>query len=578
MGRSAPVSGLREEAGQLAFLTRHFFGRLFRNEVVDFADQMKERLIAVLAVLAIIVFWSSELLLFKYHFVPDANVSWQEKTYVLTLVMILFGIVTLLEWDVLFPDRQDFLNLTPLPVRMRTLFLGKLLSSVLFIGLFSVAMNLGSAVLFSIYLAPWRAEGDLLFGARYAAAYLIVAFAACAFVFFSCVFLQFLIMAVLPRRLYRRLSLYLRGLLLAAFTFLLMAFFFQPAVLDDSFRSLPGLKESGGALFFRFPPLWFVGLYERLLGSPDPAFAPLARSAGLALIVALAGFVAASGMTYRRHVRKTLETERGRSRLAGLREAWESLFAGAALRAPEERAVYPFFSRTLRSSPKQRAHVAYYLAMAGAVIMLFLIVNRHGFRDLSPGNTSLLAQPLVIIVLVLAGLRSVVSIPASPKANWIFETTDTGRTGLYIRGLKKAIFVRWLVPLAGLVLASHLLIWPAARALLHATFVLVVSGLLLEGFFRHFRKVPFACSFVPGKFKFHVWGIPLAIAFLLFLALVSRLERALLVSAPGFAVFLAAAAGLWLAVRLSDRKYYARTRLLFEDEPEPALVTFPDRP
>ena len=577
MARPAPAAGFREEAGQFAFLTRHFFGRLFRNEIVDFEDQMKERLIAVLAVLAIIIFWSAETLLFKYYFVPDTNVSWQEKTYILTLVMIIFGIVTLLEWDVLFPDRQDFLNLTPLPVRMRTIFVGKLASFVLFIGLFSVAMNSGAAVLFSMYLAPWRGEGDLVFGARYAASHLVAAFAACAFVFFACVFLQFLLMAVLPGRLYRRLSFLVRGVLLCGFIFLLLAFFFEPALLDGSFRSLPGLKESGEAFFYRFPPFWFVGLYEKLLGSPDPAFGPLANSAVLALVMALAGFIAASGLTYRRHIGKTLETERGRSGLGGLREAWEGLFGRAALRGPEERAVYGFFSRTLRSSQKQRISMVTYLAVAGAVIMLYLMIGRQGFRDLSPGNTALLAQPLVLALILLAGLRSVVNTPAWPKANWVFEVTETGRTRHYVTGLKKGILFRWLVPLAGLVFASHLLIWPAGTALRHAVFVLVVSGLAMEAFFRHFRKVPFACSFVPGKFKFHVWVMPLAVLFLAFLALVSRLEKALLPSPSAFALFLAAAAGLWLAVHLGNRRFYSRTLLLFEDEPEPAMVTFPER-
>jgi uncharacterized protein YhhL (DUF1145 family) len=108
---------------------------------VDFEDQMKERLIAVLSVLAIIVGWSSEMLLFKYQFLPDAGRSWQEKSYLFTLMMILFGIVTLLEWDILFPDRRDFLNLMPLPIRLRTIFSAKLASFVLFVGLFSVAMN-----------------------------------------------------------------------------------------------------------------------------------------------------------------------------------------------------------------------------------------------------------------------------------------------------------------------------------------------------------------------------------------------------------------------------------------------------
>ena len=42
------MGGLRTELGQLNILSRHFFGRMFRNETVDFEDQMKERLIVAL--------------------------------------------------------------------------------------------------------------------------------------------------------------------------------------------------------------------------------------------------------------------------------------------------------------------------------------------------------------------------------------------------------------------------------------------------------------------------------------------------------------------------------------------------
>ena len=80
------MGGLRTELGQLNILSRHFFGRMFRNETVDFEDQMKERLIVALTLLAVFFAWSSELLLFKYHFVPDANRSWQEKNYIFTLI------------------------------------------------------------------------------------------------------------------------------------------------------------------------------------------------------------------------------------------------------------------------------------------------------------------------------------------------------------------------------------------------------------------------------------------------------------------------------------------------------------
>ena len=123
------MDGLRTELGQFSLLTRHFFGRMFRNETVDFEDQMKEKLIVSLALLAVFFFWASELMLFKYHFVPDIGRSWQEKNYIYTLMMLVFGIVTLLESDVLFPDRRDFVNLTPLPVRLHAM-LGRFFKAV----------------------------------------------------------------------------------------------------------------------------------------------------------------------------------------------------------------------------------------------------------------------------------------------------------------------------------------------------------------------------------------------------------------------------------------------------------------
>ena len=99
-------------------------------------------------------------------------------------MMLVFAVVTLLEWDVLFPDRQDFLNLTPLPVRLRTVFAAKLVSFVLFVGLFSVAMMSVSSVLFSMYLTEWRAN-SLVLAVRYVVSHLLAGFAANFTVFFA---------------------------------------------------------------------------------------------------------------------------------------------------------------------------------------------------------------------------------------------------------------------------------------------------------------------------------------------------------------------------------------------------------
>ncbi|MBS1226569.1 MAG: hypothetical protein H6R32_503, partial [Candidatus Aminicenantes bacterium] len=379
------MDGLRTELGQFSLLTRHFLSRMFRNETVDFEDQMKEKLIVSLAILAVFFFWASELMLFKYHFVPDIGRSWQEKNYIFTLMMLVFGVVTLLEWDVLFPDRRDFINLTPLPVRLRTVFSAKLASFILFVALFSTAMMSLSSVLFSIYLTQWRAESVALF-VRYIVAHLAAGFAACLAVFFAVVLLQVLLAAFLPAGLYKRAALVVRFAFIAGLLFLLFSFFAAPSIVGRAFQDLDVLKESRHPFVFRFPPLWFVGLYEVLLGTRDSVFEAQARTAGLAVALAAAAFLGSSALSYRRHVVKTLEVRKGRPAFSRIRDSCRRLLDAALFRAPEERAVHGFFSDTLRSSPRHRMSLVYYLAVGTALVSILLAANRRSLRILTPEN------------------------------------------------------------------------------------------------------------------------------------------------------------------------------------------------
>ncbi len=569
------MGGLRTELGQLNILSRHFFGRMFRNETVDFADQMKERLIVALTLLAVIFAWSSWLLLFKYHFVPDVNRSWQEKNYVFTLMMLVFAVVTLLEWDILFPDRQDFLNLTPLPVRLRTIFAAKLVSFVLFVGMFSVAMMSVSSVLFSMYLTDWRAK-SLVLAVRYVLSHILAGFAANFAVFFSFVFLQFFLMAALPLELYRRVSLFVRFALIAVLVFLLLGFMAQPSLLGRSFHSLEPLKESGDPFLLQFPPLWFVGLYEVLLGTQDPLFDAQARTAGLVLLLALVAFAASSALSYHRHIRKTLEVRKARPAFFRIRESWRRFLYLTVLRAPEERAVYGFFVNTLKSSAKHRMSLAYYLAVGAALLMLFIVAYREAFRMLTPTNGLLLVQPLLLAFIIIAGIRVLASQPVAPEANWIFRATETPRTEKYMLGLTKAVVLKLILPLFGGVFALHAWFWDVRTALLHAAFGLVVSVLAVEAAFFHYRKVPFACTYVPGKFKLQFTVVPSLIGLLLALTALASIEKTILRDPGRGGVFLAVAAAALFTIRVGNRRFYQMTPLLFEEEPAAAMVTFPE--
>jgi hypothetical protein len=105
-----------------------------------------------------------------------------------------------------------------------------------------------------------------------------------------------------------------------------------------------------------------------------------------------------------------------------------------------------------------------------------------------------------------------------------------------------------------------------------------MAGLGLEAMFYHFRKVPFACTYLPGKIKFHTWGVPFAIACLFFFSITAVIERALLRAPAKFGIFYAATAVIWLTLRAGNRRFYRRASLIFEEQPAPALVTFPEAP
>ncbi len=568
---------LRLEARQFVILTGHFFGRLFRNETVDFEDQMKERLIVVLVILAIIIGWSSNTLLSKYQFVPDVNLSWQEKSYIFTLMMIIFGIVTVLEWDVLFPDKQDFVNLTTLPLRTRTIFSAKLSSFILFIGLFSVAMTSFSSVLFSIYLTEWRANSLVLAG-RYVLSHVLSGFVANFVVFFSCVFLQFVLMALLPLQLYKKASLLIRFVLIGTFVFLLLSFLVHPGIIGSAFHALEQLKASGALFIYRFPPLWFVGLYEVLLGTEDPVFHAQASTAGMAVVLALAAFAAASLLSYRRHLRKILDAHKRKPRLFGVKDAWSRAVFLVFRMTSEEKAVAGFFSNTLLSSAKHRMTFAYYLAIGAAVSMLFSLAidMRGGFRMLSPSNGPLLALPLLVVFVLLGGIRSLANVPIASEANWIFRITETPRRDRYISGLRKAVFLKILLPFFLAVFILHFFIWTGRDAFLHAAYGMTLSLLGLELAFFRFRKIAFACTFLPGKGKLHIWGFPYAILMISLLTLAVNLEKAILRVPVRFFAFLGVSAILLVVLESWSRRNAKKRPLIYEEEPEATLVTFPE--
>ena len=130
----------------LRLLVRHFFGRFFDNESVSQNGDMRTNVVQAFGLVAtpgiMVPFY---MLPQRARFDHPFAYNWVllgDYYFFVMFSMVVMGFVMVFEWDALFPDRKDYLILTPLPLGGGSIFAGKTLALVLFLGLFAVDANL----------------------------------------------------------------------------------------------------------------------------------------------------------------------------------------------------------------------------------------------------------------------------------------------------------------------------------------------------------------------------------------------------------------------------------------------------
>jgi hypothetical protein len=553
-------------------LSRHFYFRLFMNDVVFFEEQMKEKVIAFLAIIAIFSVHVANSILYRYIYYADAGTSWVEKSYFMTYLMVLMGFITVLQWDILFVDRRDFSNLIVLPVKIRVVFASKFASLCTFIGLFAVGANALSVLIFSLILPSWQSK-SLIYAIRYAFVHLLCSFSACFFIFFTTILLIGALQNVLGYKWFHHASVFIRSVLLVAFVFLMILFFSETITVSNSMASFLDLRESNPSFFLFFPPMWFTGLYETLVGRVDPFFSGLARIAVLALVIPTLAFFLSAALSYKRYLRRMDEVQKRKFSFYGMSHFLSNVVSKTVLRNPVQRAVCVFFGKTLRKSMFHKMRLASFLAVAAGLILVLMVSNASQIKDFSTSNKSLLSIPLILSFFLVVGISRIVNIPASFEANWVFRLTEMEDRKHYIIGLKKGVLFFAIGPLHVLLFVFYTMIWNWREAFLHCLFGLFVSLLLMEVLFFRFRKIPFACSYLPGKERMHVlWTLYIA-GFVLYVMLFSALELSFFNNPSRFYLFYAVGLVFIIVSNMFQNLRFSRSlSLKFEEKPEPALL------
>ena len=180
-----------------------------------------------------------------------------DEYFFIVLSMAVSCAAALWRWNSIFLDRRDYANLVPLPISLTRIFFANLFAIFALTALLTIVVNAASFVLFPI--AVLGSQGSFSKLLRFAFGHAVSVTLSSAFSFLAIFALSGTLMACLPYRIFRKVSVYVRF----AVALCLLA------VLATSFTVSSFLSGSSGKIPSRFgglPPFWFLGLTETLWG------------------------------------------------------------------------------------------------------------------------------------------------------------------------------------------------------------------------------------------------------------------------------------------------------------------------
>lgn len=564
------------ERQQTAILGRTFFSRLFETDLMPQGVPQEQVVIGVFAFFAapslILPMW----LLKKYvggrippEYMLPAMAA--DRTMALLLAMTATAIITLAVWENMFPDRRDCRALGVLPVRNRSFVLARLWAIIVLFAVLFLATTAISSFAFGI-LGSMTGLGFF----SIAFSHFLAVAAGEAFIFFGIIAVQCALLNVTGPATAHRVAVALQIVLIV--TVLQM-----PLVLP----TMPNfaLTQDGTPLWAGMisvsllPPLWFLSLYQALIGQPYPEIDHLvwlAAALGVLTPLLALGFYAAS---YRRLTRLAIEGQpvpgRRRQPIAG------RLVAAASrtfTRVPCAAAVCGFTIRTLLRNRQHRMLLAVWIGVALALTISAALpmIVRFGLAVFDRPRSALLAGPLIFAALIQTGMRSLFAIPVEIKANWTFRLREPLRLPHALSGAAAALIVCGVIPPVLMAILTGSALWGIEVGFKHAVFCGVLATGLAQFLMRGVDRVPFTCTYTPGTAHIgKLWPLYLTL-FSIFTYGMASLEEELLRHPQAYltaiVIFAASATLLWW-LRIREARQLVNLR--FEGEPANGLTLVP---
>ena len=541
-------------------LARHFFASLFDFGFLsdDGAESLKRALLGSLAVAVAIGLLLARVFMTKYGTLADGPAEryalelMADHAFLMAVQMWFVAGAVALVGHSLFPDRTDFRVLMAEPLSRSTIFAAKLAALLLFVGLIVAGTSLALLPLAALTMVGAIKIGSLV---ATAAAFVVASLVGCVFAALAVVAVHGLLVTFALQARALAFSGAVRSILVGALVLSL------PLI-----ARLPGTARAfgAGAWWLRWaPPAWFAGLERWLAG--DERYAALAAEAAIATALVVIVSVASYVHLYQRFDRLLLQTA---SREGG---RWSRSPVRWIGRAPIRHAIRRFVSLTIRRSVLHQGLVVGLLAGAGGFVLNGLLgasgwIMPVDMSRRSPLLLTILWAPMAMMFFAVPAVRLALSVPIELRSNWVFRMTEdaAGRAEVAAANVRIVLLLGVALPLA---LIGPVQGWVLGRA---AAAIIVLEAfigwVLVEWVMTEWSRIPFTCSYMPGKGFVPLTFVKAFAAYVFFTTgatLVLRISLAGPAAALVIASLAAAAAG---ALAIHRMRQAPVTPLLFDDE------------
>jgi hypothetical protein len=467
-----------ERYGEMQVLVPHFFRRFFDNDTIQSDGDTQMTVTRGLSIVAapglMISFFAA-----SGHSQPLGWGAVGLHYFFVLYSFVVMGAVTIFEWEMLFPDRLDFLILSPLPLRPRQMLAAKALALMGFLALFLVSCNIFAALILPagnqvMFFRQMFAHGIAVMSAGMFAALFFVAVGS-------------VMLCVLDASQFRLVSPLVQTLSVMGLV-----------VLTAQLGQYSLLAGPLGAARW-VPSFWFLGVYERLMyGDAAPAFAQVMSQYALRGTVAVAGIVLLTyPLAWARARKMTME---GATRRRTESSQWMAALIHKVVQLPGERAVFHFIGQTLRRNNRYQAYLAMYCGTGLALAISFSVMLRVKARGVSLGlsDAGLHAVTPMLVFWIVSGLRVAFAFPVNLQAGWIFRVTGV-RVSECAAAARRWVLTCALCIVVCVVIGLCAVHWDRRQVLVQVVCGVALSFLLTDAFFFSQWAVPFNQPRMPGR-------------------------------------------------------------------------------